>query len=278
MTPKIMLATLCLNEIEWLPELYEQHKEWPGLYGSKWVFVEAADMVYANTNPGMVTPLGLSVDGTSEFLTHLAEKDPGVTYIPHGFSHHSDKAQGKIAARNRYLEIADEMKPDFVIVVDADEFYTVEAQRIITNAITERALRRVNGFMFPQHHVWRPESCIEQPLFKEEVVGGYWDIPHCRVWRYIPKMRYTANHNSPSPTGMIHSARSASCIHMGFAASRKTRAAKHEYYKARGEGVTDKRQMYVDCRAAFETFTPGERLPHKARIIPFTHAIPECFI
>src|SRR4051794_7463634 len=36
----VLLATLCINEMEWLPRLYEQHKDWPGMAG--WVFVEAA--------------------------------------------------------------------------------------------------------------------------------------------------------------------------------------------------------------------------------------------
>ena len=51
---RIVLATLLLNEMEWLPKLYEQHKDWPGLCG--WVFVEAADRVYANVNPEVDHP------------------------------------------------------------------------------------------------------------------------------------------------------------------------------------------------------------------------------
>ena len=37
----IALATLALNEMEWLPLLWEQHRAWPGMV--RWVFVEAAD-------------------------------------------------------------------------------------------------------------------------------------------------------------------------------------------------------------------------------------------
>ena len=66
----IVLSTLCLNEMEWLDKLYAQHKDWVGL--EKWIFVESADRVYAETNPDMVSSSGLSVDGTTEFLRELA--------------------------------------------------------------------------------------------------------------------------------------------------------------------------------------------------------------
>ena len=34
---RIMLATMCLNEMQWLPFLFKQHKDWPGLVS--WTFV-----------------------------------------------------------------------------------------------------------------------------------------------------------------------------------------------------------------------------------------------
>lgn len=107
---RVMLATLCLNELQWLPYLYEQHKEWPDLVN--WTFVESADVSYAKVNPSRVSKDGLSVDGTSEYLHSLAKLDKRVTYIPHGFCSSPDKAQAKCQARNRYLRISDEVKPD----------------------------------------------------------------------------------------------------------------------------------------------------------------------
>ncbi len=67
---KIALVTLALNEMEWIPRLWQQHKDWPEL--AAWVFVEAADREYARANPGMTTPEGFSIDGTMSFLGRLA--------------------------------------------------------------------------------------------------------------------------------------------------------------------------------------------------------------
>ncbi len=88
----IQLNTLCLNEMEWLPRLYEQHRDWHGM--GHWVFVEAADRAYAEANPDMVSKDGLSIDGTSEWLADLAKRDDRVIYIPHGFTGHENPAQG----------------------------------------------------------------------------------------------------------------------------------------------------------------------------------------
>ena len=67
------------------------------------------------------------------------------------------------------------------------------------------------------------------------------------------------------------------CIHLGFASDCTLRAAKHRYYIARGEGLSDGRQRYVDCRAAFETWRPGKKLPDKASVVNYTGPVPEVF-
>lgn len=292
---KLMLCTLCLNEMEWLPKLYEQHKDWPDVVS--WVFVEAADEVYARTSPDMVSNEGLSVDGTSSFLSELASSgNPNVTYIPHGFStHQRDMAQGKCEARNRYLEVADYVKPDFILVLDADEFYCRKDQERINQIFSASALR-YNAFIFRWRSIWRPPSVADQPLFSQEVLGQVWSVPSCRGWRWSEGIRYSLNHNTPTMLGGIslgdgnrfmrydqltpHSydlGQFPQCIHLGFTASLKTRAAKHRYYEARGEGTTDHRGKFVDCRRAFETWEPGQTLPHGAKVVPYDGPIPECF-
>lgn len=95
-------------------------------------------------------------------------------------------------------------------------------------------------------------------------------------------MNYTDNHNTPTDSRLLRMDQASAkerpqCVHMGFASSLIRRAAKHKYYIERGEGVTDKRQMYVDCRAAFETWTPGTVLPHRARVISYHGPKPEVF-
>lgn len=286
----VLLATLCLNEMEHLPRLYAQHRGWPGL--TKWVFVEAADRVYAETSPELVSGEGLSVDGTTEYLAGLAVADPRVIHVRHGFTGHDNPAQGKCAARNRYLDVAEEARPNFIVVVDADEYYPSSSQERI-EAIVSRA-DGYGGFFFKQRHIWHPPSIADDPLFSWEVVKGYWQVPHCRVWRWVKGMRYNNNHNTPDgpPIGSFLPSlgrnkarydlqRQASalpvCIHLGFASCLKNRIAKHRYYAARGEGRVDKRLWYVQCRAAFETWKRGDSLPHGAQVIPYDGPIPEVF-
>lgn len=306
MTPKIVLCSLALNEMEHLPRLYEQHKDWPGLV--KWVFVEGADRVYANTNPDRVSELGLSVDGTPGFLYDLSKRDSRVQYIPHGMGFHRDPAQGKCALRNRYLRAADEARPDFLVVVDADEFYPREMQvRINATIVSERSAW---GWCFRHREIWWPPSVqnlatveldgsgiggtigtvidVPYPLFSQEVTGGFWDIPYARCWRWFEGMEYADNHNTPSAPGKVGAldrrlvrydkiASAPYFVHMAFASRLQDRAAKHRYYEARGEAKDRKRKWYTESRAAYETWQPGDELPNGAKVVPYDGLIPECF-
>lgn len=261
---RVMLATLCLNEMEWLPSLVEQHKNWPGLV--EWVFVEAADRVYAEANPEMVRG-GLSVDGTTEFLER-----GGFTHVMHGIASHRDPAQGKCAARNRYLEVADRVKPDIIVILDADEFWP-RAQQIHFNSEVSRL--HPSQILCPkQRHLWRPPSVGDQPLLKSEVVGAYWSMRHPRGFLWREGLRYTDDHNAPRGAGR-QAFGAAQLVHTGFASSLRARQAKHRYYVARGEGVRDRRKMYVECREAYERWVPGAKLPHGASVVPYTGPVPE---
>jgi hypothetical protein len=280
---KLALCTLVLNEMEWLPKLYEQHKNWPGV--EKWIFVESADRIYAETNPDMVSPEGLSVDGTTEFLSELALADSRVTHIKHGFCSAKDKAQGKCEARDQYLRAITDMDfhPNYFIVLDADEFYPFECQTDI-NYLLPKTLG--NGFAFRHREIWYPQYLQDRqaPMFDFEVSGGFWDIPYCRVWRWYRGLHY-GNHNTPfigktsldlrlnrmTQDGLPY------MVHMGFASQLKTRAAKNRYYEARGEAVDRKRSWYCESRQCFETWEPKMDLPRGAKVSFYTGLIPECF-
>lgn len=295
----VMLATLCLNEAHWLPFLYEQHKSWPGV--KWWTFVEAADRAFAAANPGAVTADGLSTDGTTELLGDLARRDPRVRVIHHGWCGGEGVPldQGKVPARQRYLDVAAQLKPDFVFVLDADEFYLRPEQYFVTRSL--RSGRASNyAWVFRQRHLWFPPAYFAAPerrLFvdPEEAVGGYWAVPHTRGWRWEPGLHYRDNHNWPQDSNgrFLHVKSpprredgvpgSPTCVHLGFASPPASRMAKNRYYVNRGEGAEEGRRirrtrsMYVDCRSAYESWHPGDPLPHGARVVPYDGPIPEVF-
>jgi hypothetical protein len=289
---RLMLATMALNEEEWLERLYRQHIEWEGVTELKWVFVESADRVYAETNPQLVTKTGLSVDRTSEILSDLHAHDWRVEYIQHGLCKHKDKAQGKCEARNRYLEYADEWQPDYLIVLDADEFWCKNHQANVLDWM--RLDKHKTAFTVRHREIWHPPTLIHEPLFAKEVTGGFWDILYCRMWKWFPGIRYINNHNTPvMPNGFpldkslknhVAYERYAGSnvmvpqyVHMGFAGNLEKRAAKNRYYEERGEKVDPKRSWYTESRKCFETWKPGDSLPRGARVVDYDGAIPEVF-
>lgn len=279
----VVLATLCLNEMEWLPRLYEQHRNWPGLV--RWVFVEAADRVYAEANPRRVSFDGLSMDGTTEYLMKLAAEDELVEYVPHGFADHPDPARCKIAARQRYMDAAEEVRPKYLIQLDADEFYTREDQGRVCDVM--RSYPEYLSFTMLKREIWRPPSIRDQPLLQYEVVGGFWGIACCHWWNWQPGMAYRECHITPStadgrPTNdrllQLHDrANMPQMLHLGYAAGRGTRTAKNRYYVERGEYADPQRRWYTQSRASWEEWQPGHELAKDAKVIPYTGPVPECF-
>lgn len=286
---KITLCTLVLNEMEWLEKLYTQHKDFPNL--EKWIFVEAADRMYQETNPHLVSDKGLSVDNTSIFLQELSVKDERITYIPHGLSCHSDKAQGKCEARDRYLEEMENIHPDYFLQLDADEFWPKEDQSRLEEWITSDPNKY--SFSFRHREIWHPPSIKDEPLFQYEVVGGFWDILYCRVFKWMEGIRYVNNHNTPSLGNELLTTRlkdhrryqwnsgitAPQFIHMGFAVSDiGKRIAKNNYYCQRGESVDNRRKWYTKSRECFATWKPNDILPNGAEVIAYNGPIPEIFL
>jgi hypothetical protein len=281
----IVLCSLVLNEMEWLPKLYEQHRGWPGLL--QWIFVESADCIYAHVNPHLVSKEGLSVDGTTQYLKDLAATDSLITYVPYGFSRHKNIAQGKCDSRSQYLIHANPFQPDFLVVLDGDEFYTSDQQKWILDVMEKAFSEGFTGYCFRHRHIWRPASIRNRPLFDLEVYDGFWKIPLCRGWKWFSDLSYRKNHNTPENAAgelldkrLLHKyaeERCPDCIHLGFASSVNLRKAKHLYYQARGEGMFDHRGWYVQSRAAFETWRPGEKLPHDGKVRRYKGPVPECF-
>lgn len=283
--PKILLATLCLNEMEWLDKLYTQHKAWEGLVS--WVFVEAADTSYTAANPQMVTKDGLSVDGTTEFLEKLAREDNRICHIKFGHSKHADVAQGKAPARSAYLQVADYIHPDWIIILDADEFYTNDAQERVSAYLDSSHAKSFDAVCFRQREIWRAPSIVDKPLFSYEVIGGLWKMHHCHCWKWRWGLTYGRSHVWPqNQQGKMMNANmdmadrlgnTPEWVHLGWASQASTRLAKTRYYVQRKEGVRDGRQRHMVCRMAWENWKPGMILPYGAAVVPYHGPIPEIF-
>lgn len=294
----VLLATLCLDEMEWLPRLWEQHRDWPEL--RRWVFVEATDRSFAEANPGTSSADGLSTDGTTEFLAALAKEDDRVQHVRYGFADHPDPALRKIGPRNRYWEIAAEVRPEFVVSVDADEFYTREDQGKLLELMRRPDYAPDWGWTIMRREIWRPPSIAGEPLFASEVVGGFWAIPCCHWWRWAGGVGHRECHNTPqfrdgrylndalrqlhdrtwvpAVGGATREFVLPQMIHMGFAAGAVTRAAKNRYYEGRGESADRQRRWYTESRLAWETWKPGDALPRGAAVQPYTGPVPEVFL
>ncbi|HYE70429.1 MAG TPA: glycosyltransferase [Aquabacterium sp.] len=285
----VLLATLALNEMEWLPKLVEQHRSWPGL--AAWVFVEAADAAYARANPDLVSNAGLSVDGTTEFLEQLAAENPLVKHIKYGTSHGFDGApeKGKCGARQAYLDVAEQVQPKYVVSIDADEFYTHADQRRLVEVMDAHPDH--DAFIFNRREIWRPPLCASMALMSYEVIGGFWGIPCCHWWRWRAGMNHRACHNTPSDAEgtplnerLLDTREQQAAgidmpemIHFGFAATARFRLAKNAYYAQRGEVRDPKRRWYVESRGAWARWHAGKKLPRNAEVVPYAGPVPECF-
>ena len=306
--PRIGLATIALNEAEFIEAQLCQHLDWPGL--AVWVWVEGACSLYAKANPEAVSSKGLSTDGTSEILR--ASSSDKVCYVPTGVvgcGEHDRMGEEKRLLRNMYCRLLACESIDILIVLDADEFYTLEDQQRINDIVVQNPEH--TRFLFPQRHVWRPPSVVDtQGRLDQEVAGGYWAVPHLRVWRWHRTKwpnarrrgpwrtggRYTKDHNHimfpretwPDDARKLYRrqdwvrnggevAEYPQCVHAGFARDGQHRARTNRYYVHRGEGKEEgfSRQHYVDCRAAWEMWTPGDELPHGAAVHNYDGPVPE---
>jgi glycosyltransferase involved in cell wall biosynthesis len=284
---RIALATICLNESEFIAKSYEQHSDWPGLIS--WVFVEGADRAYARANPGMVSHDGLSTDQTCPIITSLSNKDAGrIKLVRHGWMEDGNPSQAKTRGRDRYLDVFETVQPDFFVVLDADEFYTREDQLRINRLLEADTKKEYLCWRLTQRHVWRPHSIRSQPLFNLEANGGYWAVRHIRIFRWQSGLRYKLDHNYPQSAsyrplrhiydGSTDHSQDPHCVHLGFARSAQQREATNRYYVERGESNDGKRSRYVQCRTAWERWKPnGKRLPNGAYITDYSGPIPECF-
>ena len=275
--PKFSVCMIVLNEAEYLEANLTQIYGWEACH--EVIIVEGAVALYPELSLGRGR---LSGDGTTEIIKNFPDPLGKIKYISGHFSN-------KVAQRNEY---AKRVTGTHALVLDADEFYCMKDLDCIARDARDHPECERFTFDFSQDlnrrnyfHLWFS--------FTEHVVGGYWNVPHNRIYKWTPGTRYLgSDHNHPVKPdgrrltqGSVPSRRSsASCVHVGFVKSRKNQKEKNDFYVNRGEGrerepkLRARRQMYIDCRRAYETWVPGETLPHNAQILPFSNQLPESLV
>jgi hypothetical protein len=265
---KTTFASIILNEAEYIGRNLAQHYD----ACDRWIVVEGADRRYPSDR---VTKDGLSTDGTADIVRGFPDPLGKITFIQHGW------ADDKCELRNRYAELADD---GVLIVFDADEFLTHADLAWLIDRTSR--LDGPGSVRIPHVHFWKNH--------RQVIVGGYYDVPHDRAYRWFKGCRYFDNHNHPclptseqplnrcrhelwnrqfrfeDETGAVAHPEPA-WLHMGFCKAPEHVADKNAYYLNRGEATT--RPETTESRAAWF----AETLPRMCRVLPWVGKLPEVF-
>jgi len=151
-----------------------------------------------------------------------------------------------VSQRNEYAKL---VKGTHVLVLEADEYYTADSLEKLAQDVIDNPDAEVFKFDFSHtiqkrtyYHLWKGVD--------KHIVGGYWDTPYNRIYKWTPGTYYKDNDDNPvHPDGRILHAHSlrvrcaptrAVCIHAGF--------------------------------------SNNMPLPHTATILPFTLPLPEALL
>lgn len=262
----IALGTILLNEQKFIGLSLFQHYD----FCEKWVLVEGTCLGYPTRK---VTLLGLSKDKSSDIIQLFPDPLNKIKYVQHGWTS-SGGEDAKSELRNAYLKYISE---DFLVVLDADEFYRkhdlVEAFKVFKNS-------NDHAVVLPQVHFWKSTE--------RYITGEYYDISHTRIYKNMPGMKYIRNHNFPELNGTFtyelgqfkfsrtqiekgnktFDWKEPRCYHMGFAKDYDDMRDKSDYYVNRGEDIT--RKSTTESRAAWF----DDKLPEKCRIKKWSGEIP----
>lgn len=268
----ITIGMIVLNEEEFIEKNLKQHYNWDGADVHQIIIVEGAVKLFPKRN---ITDEGLSTDRTAEIIRSFPDPDKKIEFIQ---GYWEDKSH----QRNQYAQrVRDDT--DYLLVIDADEFYPKVMQWKISQLIQQN--QSIHSFLIRQRHIWKPPSLSDSDLFKYEVIGGYWSVPHLRLYKWKGDSRYYENHNElvypdghnlhVRDSGFYECGLDIYLVHMGFARGEKFCRDKQDYYYNRGEKIT--RPMYSDCREAWFTWKKGDALPHGANVISYDGIVPEVF-
>lgn len=264
----LTFGTILLNEQKFIGLNLLQHYD----LCDEWILVEGACRGYPERK---VTKNGLSKDFTASIIECFPDPFAKINYIKYGWTN-KDGENAKSELRNQY---ANKVCGDYLVVIDADEFYQLEDLDVALNALRNNI--NYDAVVLPQVHFWKTTNHF--------ITGEYYDISHTRIFRSYRGMEYKRNHNFPEINGrFIHEGRQlkiqreifeieknqfsykgAKCYHMGFAKDASDMEDKTQYYINRGENVT--RVSTTKSRAAWFT---GE-LPDKCKVRNWAGSLPK---
>jgi len=262
----IAIGTILLNEQKFIGLSLYQHYN----LCDKWVLVEGTCLGYPTRK---VTEKGFSKDLTQQIIEIFPDPESKIRYIKYGWTKCGGE-DAKSELRNEYLKYIQE---DFLLVLDADEFYFKED---LISALKEFDNPNTYGITLPQVHFWKDTT--------QYITGEYYDISHTRIYRNIIGMKYVKNHNFPElnkkfihEKGHIKYQRTQlkqndgfcykepCCFHMGFAKDYDDMKDKSDYYVNRGEKET--RKSTTASRAGWF----DDELPEKCRVKKWSGKIPK---
>ena len=262
---KLSIGMIVLNEEEFIEKNLKQHYNWSHATVHQIIIIEGAVNLFPKRN---ITEGGLSTDRTAEIIKAFPDPEKKITFVQ-GYW------KNKVEQRNEYTKrVRDDT--DYLLVIDCDEFYTQGNQFKITQLINNH--KNIHSFQIPQIHLWKS--------FNRQVVGGYWAVPHTRLYKWSPGCQYDQNHNEIiGPDGHNYHQRDAGyyqvqlneayCLHFGFFRSTKFCRDKQDFYYNRGEIQT--RPMYSICREAWFDWKEGDPLPRGTKLYPYNNEVPEVF-
>lgn len=264
----LTFGTILLNEQKFIGFNLLQHYN----LCDEWILVEGACKGYPERK---VTKDGLSKDFTATIIECFPDPFAKINYIKYGWTN-KDGEDAKSELRNQY---ANKVRGDYLVVIDADEFYQPEDLDVALNALKNNTT--YDAVVLPQVHFWKTTNHF--------ITGEYYDISHTRIFRSYKGMEYKRNHNFLEINGkFIHEGRQlkiqreifeveknkfsykgVKCYHMGFAKDVSDMEDKTQYYINRGEDVT--RVSTTKSRAAWFT---GE-LPDKCKVRSWAGSLPK---
>lgn len=264
--PKVIICMIAINEEQFIEANLKHIYDWDCCH--EIIIVEGAVEKYPSQNINLD---GSSKDRTVEIIKNFPDPQNKIKLI-------QGKWKNKEEQRSQY---ATRVTGDYMFVIDVDEFYTKKDLEILKQEMIDNP--NVLQFRFARPlgivHFWHG--------LERRVVGGYWDVPHQRIYKYIKGMKYIDNHNHPTlplPDGRrmdqikdvgTFIETKVICYHLGFARNFQQVRDKQNFYYNRGEKET--RPMYSECREAWFSWKPGMALPHGARVIPYNGPMPEVF-